>query len=481
MSKLYGIIPAAGRGVRAYPYTRDIPKSMLEIDSVPLIRMNVELMRDRLGIRDIRIVIGHHGELIREYLGDGSALGVNITYIENDRLDLELAYSVFLGCRGLEGPCCVILADECYAGTNHEQLLGDEFRGAFGVCGVARAQSAKEVRKNYSVALDKHRIVDMHEKPTTVTSNLMGTGTFLLSPALVARLQAAFAGGPEAGPRVFTGWLGELCREGCDMRPLLLHGGYVNVNSRDDLNYANLLVREHTFPQRKVSLVYVVDEENRQSAIERFAERTEIDEVIVVFRQHSREIEQAARNPKLRLLPVPEATTIGQLFTRGLDSARGDILLLVHSDTFSPSDVSKLLVYLRDADLVVGTRTTRQMIEQGTNMRGIVRAAHVLLAKLLEMLWWRFDCRFTDVCCVYRGMWRATYAAIRGNLTASGVEVIPEMVIEVLRARRRIIEIPVNYYNRDLEFSHIRSRYQNLATFFQILALIVRKRLGKPR
>jgi NDP-sugar pyrophosphorylase family protein len=291
MSKLYGVIPAAGRGVRAYPYTRDIPKCMLEVDGVPLIRQNVELMRDRLGIREIRIVIGHHGEVIREQLRDGSTLGVNITYIENDRLDLELAYSVFLGCRGLASPCCVILADECYVGTNHEELLRSEFQDAFGVCGVVQAQYAKEVRKNYSVSLDAGRIVDMHEKPSIVTNNLMGTGTYLLSAAMVERLEAAFAGGPTTGPRVFTTWLAELCRQGSDIRPLLLQGGYVNVNSRDDLNYGNLLVRERTFSQRKVSLVYVVDDENnRLDSIERFAERPEIDEVIVVFRQHSPEL-----------------------------------------------------------------------------------------------------------------------------------------------------------------------------------------------
>ena len=175
---------------------------------------------------------------------------------------------------------------------------------------------------------------------------------------------------------------------------------------------------------------------------------------------------------------------IGASFPREaiITQAKGDILLLSHSDdTFSARDVSKLLVYLRDADLVVGTRTTRQMIEQGTNMRGVVRAAHVILAKLLEMLWWRFDCRFTDVCCVYRGMWRSTYTTIRSNLTAQGVEIIPEMVIEVLRARRRIIEIPVNYYNRDLEFTHVHARYQSFGTFLRIVLLMLRKRLAKPR
>jgi len=62
------------------------------------------------------------------------------------------------------------------------------------------------------------------------------------------------------------------------------------------------------------------------------------------------------------------------------------------------------------------------------------------------------------------------------NLTTSGVEVFPELVIEALRARKRIVEIPVNYYNRDLESPYVRSKYQSTATFLRILWLILRKR-----
>ncbi len=37
--------------------------------------------------------------------------------------------------------------------------------------------------------------------------------------------------------------------------------------------------------------------------------------------------------------------------------------------------------------MVVGTRTTREMVEQGTNMRGPVRWGNVVVAKLVELLW----------------------------------------------------------------------------------------------
>ncbi|MCI5139284.1 MAG: nucleotidyl transferase, partial [Candidatus Electrothrix sp. AR1] len=35
MKKLYGLIPAAGKGTRARPFTSALPKSMLDINGVP--------------------------------------------------------------------------------------------------------------------------------------------------------------------------------------------------------------------------------------------------------------------------------------------------------------------------------------------------------------------------------------------------------------------------------------------------------------
>jgi NDP-sugar pyrophosphorylase family protein/SAM-dependent methyltransferase len=481
MSQLIGVIPAAGRGVRAYPYTSTIPKCMLEVDGVPLIRRNLELMRDQLDIRDVRIVTGHHGEVIRDYCGDGSRFGVRIDYVENRRLDLELAYSVYLGTQGLDTSCCVILADECYVGSNHRELLAAARDAALATVGFIESDNPKYIRKNYVGVFADGRIVSLEEKPQVVTGSIMGTGTYVLHPELLVRLRAAFAGDLARAPRDWTSWLGSLCRSGADLRPFLLHGAYVNVNSRDDLNYANYLVRDRTFEDKTASLVYVVDHETDASvrAVPKFAAQPELDEVVVVCRRRFAAVDAVAELAKTRVVVSPEPRTeTGALFRLGVDSARGDIVVLAYSDdTFVPHDVAKLLVYLRDADMVVGTRTTRQMIEQGANMRGIVRVVHILLAKLVEILWWRFECRFTDICGVYRAFWRSTWEPIRGNLGASGPEIFPEMVLEALRARKRVIEVPVNYYNRDLELPYVRSKYQSLGVLARVLGVILRKRL----
>ncbi|HLY36625.1 MAG TPA: sugar phosphate nucleotidyltransferase [Candidatus Binatia bacterium] len=481
MPALTGVITAAGRGVRAYPYTETVPKCMLEVDGVPLVRRNVELMRDELGIRDIRIVVGHHGDVVQRYLGDGARLGVRITYALNDRLDLELPYSVHLGTRGLTGPCCLILGDECYVGTNHRELREFAASPALAVCAFIDADNPKHIRKNYVGVIEGGRIKALREKPRTITGTLMGTGTYLLQPELCRRLAACYESNAADAPRDWTSWLGSLCAVGADVRPFYLRGRYVNVNSRDDLNYANYIVRDLTFATKTVSLVYVLDHETDAAlrTATAFADDPAITETVVATRRRIPALGALDGLPKVRVVVATTPTIeTGELLRLGLDASRGDILIVGYSDdTFVARDVGKFLVYLRDADMVLGTRTTRQMIEQGTNMRGIVWLVHVLLAKFVELLWLRFECRFTDICCIYRAFWRSTYEPVRAHLTARGVDVFPELVIEALRARKRIIEIPVNYYNRDVGTERVYSRYQTVAMFLRIVRLVLRKRL----
>ena len=483
--ELIGLLPAAGRGIRAYPYTERIPKAMLEVDGVPILHRNVELMRDQLGIRDIRIVVGHQDQVIRHYLRDGTQLGVRITYVTNPDVERELPYSVHLAGRDIESHCCMILADECYVNSNHAALRSSFDPSALMTLSLRTREHRKEIRKNYVVTLRDGLITDLLEKPKIVASGLMGTGTYLLHPDVFKHLAGAYADGPGQGPDDWTSWIAELARSGEKILPFHLEGEYVNINSRDDLNHANFLLRDRGFGERKTSLIFFVEdqEESAADSMERFLARPEIDEIIAITRRPFPALERAAARHSIPVLTASKPdVSMSEFLNLGVDNSNGDILLISPGDdTFAPRDVSKLLVYLRDSDMVVGTRTTRQMIEQGANMRGIVRAAHFILAMLLQILWWRFDSRLTDVGCIYRGMWRSTYDSIRDNLTAEDYAVFAEMIIEVLRAHRRVIEIPINYYNPDPEADFVRRKYQTFGTFFRGVWLMLRKRIADSK
>ncbi len=74
------VILAAGGGGRTRPFTANRPKSMLFIAGKPLLQHIIEALSQN-GIRDIVLVVGHRKERIFDFLGSGSALGVNMTYV----------------------------------------------------------------------------------------------------------------------------------------------------------------------------------------------------------------------------------------------------------------------------------------------------------------------------------------------------------------------------------------------------------------
>ncbi|MBR6616217.1 MAG: HAD-IIIA family hydrolase [Lachnospiraceae bacterium] len=77
---MQAVIMAGGKGTRLAALTKDeIPKPMVPVAGKPLLLWQVERLKEN-GITDLIMVIGHLGEKIREYFGDGSEFGVHIEY-----------------------------------------------------------------------------------------------------------------------------------------------------------------------------------------------------------------------------------------------------------------------------------------------------------------------------------------------------------------------------------------------------------------
>jgi MurNAc alpha-1-phosphate uridylyltransferase len=77
-------ILAGGLATRLRELTKNEPKSLLKIQGRPFIEYQIQQIK-RQGITDIVICIGHLGEAIERYLGDGTQYGVNIRYSCEDR------------------------------------------------------------------------------------------------------------------------------------------------------------------------------------------------------------------------------------------------------------------------------------------------------------------------------------------------------------------------------------------------------------
>lgn len=77
------VIMAGGQGSRLKQISGELPKPMVPVLGKPILQYQIEHLKD-CGIREITLVIGHLGEAIRSYFGDGSAFGVSISYFFED-------------------------------------------------------------------------------------------------------------------------------------------------------------------------------------------------------------------------------------------------------------------------------------------------------------------------------------------------------------------------------------------------------------
>lgn len=78
------VLMAGGRGTRISELFPDIPKPLIPIDNTPVLEREIISLRDQ-GFTDIILTIGYMAEKIQEYFGDGSKLGVNISYFVEEK------------------------------------------------------------------------------------------------------------------------------------------------------------------------------------------------------------------------------------------------------------------------------------------------------------------------------------------------------------------------------------------------------------
>ena len=212
-----------------------------------------------------------------------------------------------------------------------------------------------------------------------------------------------------------------------------------------------------------------------------FASHPAVDEVLVVDNNCRDRTAERARAAGARVV-AESAPGYGCALRRGLSEAAGEIVVMVEADgSFKALDLPKFLAYMAPDTMVLGTRTTRQMVQQGANMRSLLRWGNVTVAKLVELMWYiSSEPRLTDVGCTYRALPKAVWERIQPGLSESGPAFSPEMMCEVLRHRLRLIEIPVNYCAREGGESKHSASYPKIArTALMMLRAIVRKRLER--
>lgn len=223
------------------------------------------------------------------------------------------------------------------------------------------------------------------------------------------------------------------------------------------------------------------EEASIAAVVRDFKAQEHVDRVFVADNNSRDGSAARAREAGAEVVPATKQG-YGEALRAGMDHALAQgvgVVVLTEADgSFRATDLPKLLAYLPDCAMVLGTRTTRQMVQQGANMDRKLRWGNVAMAKLLELFWFHpHEPRLTDVGCSYRALWAETWRKVGPGTRESGPSFSPEMICEAYRKGLRVIEIPVHYGERTGGVSkHSRSFGQVAKTAWRMFKTICRKR-----
>ena len=233
-----GLILSGGKGTRLRPLTFTQAKQLVPVANKPVLFYGIEALRDA-GVKEIGIVVGDTKEEIRAAAGDGSAWGIQISYIEQEA-PLGLAHAVKI-------------SESFLAGEPFVMYLGDNILKSGIVTLVKEFEDKKpnsmilltEVPnpQMFGVAeLRDGRVVKLVEKPKKPLSNLALVGVYLFDGHIfeaVKAIQPSWRGELE-----ITDAIQYLVEKGYNVQPHLVSGWWKDTGKIEDILEANRLILE---------------------------------------------------------------------------------------------------------------------------------------------------------------------------------------------------------------------------------------------
>jgi glucose-1-phosphate thymidylyltransferase len=234
------LVLAGGSGTRLRPITHTSAKQLVPVANKPVLFYGLEAIADT-GITEVGIVVGDTGEEIRRAVGDGSAFGLDVTYIPQ-HAPLGLAHAV-------------LVARDYLGDDDFVMYLGDNFiiGGITDLVSTFREQrpdaqillTAVADPAAFGVAeLDAHgRLIGLEEKPARPKSDMALVGVYLFTREVHAAVRAVEPS--RRGELEITHALQWLMDRGKDVRTTVITGYWKDTGNVADMLEVNRAVLEN--------------------------------------------------------------------------------------------------------------------------------------------------------------------------------------------------------------------------------------------
>jgi len=186
--RLQAVVLVGGEGTRLRPLTYGTPKPMVPIFGVPFLERTLSRLK-HAGIDEVILAAGYLPQAIRHHFGDGSRLGMRLTYVVESE-PLGTAGALKNVEEHITGPFFVLNGDVLTSLDLRKMMDFHQRTGGVGALHSIRVDDPSAF--GCIVHDDRSRITSFVEKPPreTAPTNEINAGTYLLSREVLDAIPA---------------------------------------------------------------------------------------------------------------------------------------------------------------------------------------------------------------------------------------------------------------------------------------------------